>query len=152
MRENLKYRNRPWLFWGLVLSGALLFMAAIGWNVMQRASRMQGSMEQVGSTRGGSIGSPMKAIVRVDALVDVHTIAAEVLERQTDSIYAGTHAQVRVVLANDAAFVMGHVSDIKPGAIIEAIGTRQDLTTLRAARIVILTGYVHLAPAGSPSQ
>jgi hypothetical protein len=142
-----KPRRRAFLWTALVLS-LLVIIAAIGFDVMRRAAKMQPAALSVAAVQQAQPGKKIKTVVRLVALTSPGVYAAKILESTDGSVYRETPAAISIAYGSDTAVVMGAAADIKAGAIVEATGPMEDAGTLRARQFVILSGFVRIAPGG----
>jgi hypothetical protein len=70
--------------------------------------------------------------------------AGRFLERAAKAEYLRSARTLSFTLDDRAKFVMGAVSDLRPGAVVLARGRVRDGTLFDIDRVVVLTGYVHL--------
>jgi hypothetical protein len=88
-----------------------------------------------------AVGQQIKLVVRVAALKRT-ALSAELLNRESDSLYKGTGKLVSFYLPEDTPFVMGSLADVKPGAVLFLYGTATTPGHADVKKVVALTAYV----------
>jgi hypothetical protein len=146
MPNSRKRPIKPWLLWTLATLVVVAALGGIAFDVARRAGGMRVAATQSATLLKAPAGAAVKAVLRLGAPDGTNAYDAEILDGLSGTSYRGTHSNIRVVLDSDTSVVMGAGTDIKPGAVIQASGKMAALHTLRAGQIVILTGYVRIAP------
>jgi hypothetical protein len=123
---------------------AAVAVGAIGLDVMRRAEGMQLADTSAQAIVSAAPGAHVRAVVRVDAPAGTGTYTVEVLQNVQSAEYRATGARIRLALSSGTRFIMGMSPDVRPGAVVEVDGAMDAGATLRAAKIVILDGYVHV--------
>jgi hypothetical protein len=86
-------------------------------------------------------GQTIKLVVRV-AAVKRTALSAELLDRQSDSLYKATGKTVSLYLPEDTPVVMGSLADVKPGAVLFVYGTATTPGHADVKKLVAVTAYV----------
>ena len=86
-------------------------------------------------------GQSVTLVVRVNRLAR-ESLDAELLDRINDSLYKTTGKRVSLYLPAETSFVMGSMSDLKPGAVVfvYAVATTADHADVK--RVIVVTPYV----------
>jgi len=134
------------LRWVLFL---LLLTVAMGWavrSVLARATMMKTADTPAQALSASEPGTRIRVVVSIDQVVGGN-LKATALERVSAALYRRPRAGgvVSAVLTPETSVVMGKTQDIVPGAIVQLAGTLDSNHTLRTSKVVILTGYVHVA-------
>ena len=90
---------------------------------------------------GASPGASVQIVVRV-VTVDRSKVAAELLERKTDSDYVVTGKRVHLVCPDGVTFVMGGAGDIAPGAVLFVDGVATKPYRADVKKVVVLTKFI----------
>jgi hypothetical protein len=117
---------------------ALAMLAAAGAARAQMAPPTPTTAAQFDSS---PVGQSVTLAVRVDRLART-ALEAELLERVNDSLYKATGKRVALYLPAEAGFVMGSMSDLKPGAIIFVYAVTTTAGHADVKKIVVVTPYV----------
>jgi hypothetical protein len=118
------------------LAHFLMLLAAPAAAQMQPPIPMS-STEFSNATAGQSI----KLVVRV-AAVKRTALSAELLNRESDSLYKPTGKLVSLYLPEDTPVVMGSLADVKPGAVLFVYGTATTPGHADVKKLVTVTAYV----------
>ena len=86
-------------------------------------------------------GQSIKLVVRV-AAVKRTALSAELLNRESDSLYRSTGKIVSLYLPEDTPVVMGSLTDVKPGAVLFVYGTATTPGHADVKKLVAVTAYV----------
>jgi hypothetical protein len=86
-------------------------------------------------------GQPVELVVRVTSFRRT-ALAAELLSRETDTLYRATGKSVDLYFPADTPVVMGTAADVKPGAILYVDGVATSPGHADVKKAVALTGYV----------
>jgi hypothetical protein len=135
---------RSWVIGLLCASVAVAALAAIGFDVTRRAEGMRLADTSSNAILSASPGTPVKAVVRVEAPSGAGTFTALLLQNVQGAEYRETRTRIRLTLSSGTHFVMGASPDVKSGAIVQADGAMDAGNTLLAAKIVVLDDYVHV--------
>ena len=146
MPSNRSFARR-FLLWPLIVVACLVSIGAIGIDVMRRAVTMRLADANPAFIASATAGTQVQAVVRIGEAMGNGAMTAELLAAAGGSSYRQTATRVRLALAANTRYIMGAASDIRPGAIVQVDGTIDAPQRLRAAKIVVLNDYVHLAPA-----
>jgi hypothetical protein len=149
MRTDKSSAFRQRLIWTLALLACCATLARIGVDVYRRAGGMRAAASSAAATLAAAPGARITAVVRLDTAAGPNNYIAEVLESRDGADYHSTHTLIRIALARDTAVIMGGAADVRPGAVVQVSGTADELHTLHAQRIVILSGYVRVLAAQS---
>src|ERR1700733_7813838 len=144
MPSTKRLVRRTVLLWILIIVVGLAAVAAIGFDVMRRASTMRASTTGVASVLALRPGEHVRVVVRLGALVAANVRDAEILESRDGANYHATRSHVRIALNADTAIVMGGVADIRPGALVQIAGESDAEHVLHASQIAILNGFVRM--------
>lgn len=93
-----------------------------------------------GQFANSTSGQDVILAVRVDTLARTK-LDAELLERVTDSRYRATGRRIVLYLAAETLFVMGSITDVKPGAIIFVYGVATATGHADVKKVVVVTPY-----------
>ncbi len=132
-----------------VVSGLAIAATAailIGENIVHRADAMQPTGAGVEEFEALKPGDDVKLIVRVDLLAG-SSFAATLLSKKTEADYNATGTTLRAKWDAQTKFVMGLANDLKPGSVVEIVGSLDADRVTDARKLVILSQYVHVAPA-----
>jgi hypothetical protein len=140
--------SRAALLYTALALGLICIFGVIGIDVMRRAGKMQAATSSVAAVKQAQPGQKVKTVVRLVELASPGVYAARILESADGSVYRETPAALRIAYGGDTSVVMGAASDIRAGAIVQAIGPMENGDTLRASQIVFLSGFVKIAPDG----
>jgi hypothetical protein len=127
-----------------VVGVGFVALAFLGESIMRRAESMQ-TADTAGTFDAAKPGDTVKLVVRVTS-VQPRTLEATLLTRQTESVYAAMATNLRAQWSPAAKFVMGAETDLKPGSIVDVIGSVNGDRSVAARELVILSGYVRVAP------
>jgi hypothetical protein len=107
-------------------------------------SQMKAPVPMTRSQFGHALtGQSIAILVRVVAFKRT-SLSAELLDRESDSVYKATGKIVDLYLPEDTPIVMGSVPDIKPGAAVFVYGVATTQGRADIKRIVILTSYIRI--------
>ena len=138
--------SRRWIIVSLCLLAGVVAAGAIGVDIMRRAAGMQLADTSADAVVGAPSGGHIKAVVRIENAAPGGAFKAQILENTQGADYRATGRRIPLALTPDTHFIMGASSDVKTGAIVQADGAMDASHTLRAAKIVVLNDYVHVAP------
>ncbi len=113
-------------------------LAASGAARAQMAPPMPLTAAQFASS---ATGQSVTLVVRVDRLVRA-SLDAELLERVSDSLYKTTGQRVSLYLPAETSFVMGSMSDLKPGAIVFVYAVATTAAHADVKKVIVVTPYV----------
>ena len=140
-------RVRTWSLLGLALFIVIAAATALLLDIPRRAAEMRPADTRAVSVLSAPPGPTLKAVVRLEGGEGADIYRAELLESAGDgTTYRDTPKSIDIALSPSTAFLMGSARDIKSGAIIEASGAIDGAHRLHVRRIVVLNGYVHMAP------
>ncbi|MEO7201969.1 MAG: hypothetical protein ABI431_04495 [Candidatus Tumulicola sp.] len=88
-------------------------------------------------------GQSIAILVRVVAYKRT-SLSAELLDRESDSVYKSTGKIVDLYLPEDTPFVMGSFAGIKPGAALFVYGVATTRGRADIKKIIVLTGYIRV--------
>lgn len=88
-----------------------------------------------------STGQSVTLVVRLERLART-SVDAELLERVDDSHYRTTGKRVALYLPAETTFVMGTMSDLKPGAIVFVYAVTTTAAHADVKKIIVVTPYV----------
>lgn len=88
-----------------------------------------------------STGQSVTLVVRVDRLARA-SLDAELLERINDSLYKRTGKRVSLYVPAETDFVMGSMSDVKPGAIVFVYAVTTTAAHADVKKVIVVTPYV----------
>jgi hypothetical protein len=88
-----------------------------------------------------STGQSVTLVVRLDRLART-SVDAELLERVDDSHYRATGKRVALYLPAETSFVMGTMSDLKPGAIVFVYAVTTTAAHADVKKVIVVTPYV----------
>lgn len=132
---------------GLAFLIAAAAAAALLLDIPRRAAEMRPADTRAASVLSARPGTNLKAVVRLQEGEGADTYRAELLESAGDgTTYRDTPRTIDIAFSPATAFLMGSSRDIKRGAIIEATGAIDGAHKLQVRRIVVLNGYVRVAP------
>jgi hypothetical protein len=134
------------MLWVLATFVVIAALGGIAFDVARRADSMHIAATGSSALLNAPAGAAVKAVFHLGAAEGTDAYDAEILDNVNGTTYRGSRSRIRIVLSPDTSVVMGAGADIKPGAVIQASGTMAASHTLRASQIVILTGYVRVAP------
>lgn len=134
------------LLWAVAILALLSVVTAIGFDVFRRATRMRVAPTNAAITMQAQPGQKQKAVILLKALESTDLYSAVLLESSDGSTYHQTTSAIRLAVTPNTSVVMGRKADIKTGAILQVNGQMTAEHTLRASQIVVLTGFVNLAP------
>jgi len=86
-------------------------------------------------------GQSVTLAVRVDRLAR-ESLDAELLERVSDALYKPTGKRVSLYVPVETSFVMGSMSDLKPGAVVFVYAVTTTAAHADVKKIIVLTPYV----------
>ncbi|HEY6325322.1 MAG TPA: hypothetical protein VIW73_02255 [Candidatus Cybelea sp.] len=86
-------------------------------------------------------GQSVTLVVRVDRLAR-ESLDAELLERISDALYRPTGKRVSLYLPAETSFVMGSMSDLKPGAVVFVYAVATTAAHADVKKVVVVTPYV----------
>jgi uncharacterized protein DUF5666 len=151
MDENLKPGPKRLPFWAVATLTGVVGLGGIAWivgDVWMRAGMMRPAATPPAMVVAARDGEQVRAVVRLRAADGRSAYTVELLDKVDDTTYRKSATVVRVAIAAETSFVMGALADLKPGAIVQVSGTMDSGGVVQAKKIVILTGYVHVAPEG----
>ena len=119
----------------------------IGENIVHRADAMQPASAGAGEFAALKPGDKVKVIARVDHIAADSSFAATLLSKKTESDYIPTETTLRTKWDAQTQFVMGLANDLKPGSVVEIVGSLGADRVTDARKLVILSQYVHVVPA-----
>lgn len=90
---------------------------------------------------GVAAGDQVQIVVRVVA-VNRAKVAAELLDRKTDSDYVTTGKRVNLVCPDGVSFVMGSAGDIAPGAVLFVYGVATKPYRADVKKVVVLSKFI----------
>lgn len=134
------------MLWVLATVVVIAALGGIAFDVARRAGDMHVATTQTSTLLNAPAGAAVKAVLHLDAAEGTDTYDAEILDSVNATTYRRSLWRIRIALRPDTSVVMGAGADIKPGAVVQVSGTMAASHTLRASQIVILTGYVRVAP------
>jgi hypothetical protein len=138
---------RNWGLLGLAILLAVAAGVAIFTDIPRRAMEMRPADTRAAAVLNAKPGTTLRAVVRLEDGEGANTYRAELLESAGDgTTYRDTPNRIEIALSPAASFVMGSPRDIKSGAIIEASGAIDGTHRLHVNRIVVLNGFVRMAP------
>ena len=88
-----------------------------------------------------TVGQPLRLVIRV-ATVKRTALSAELLTRESDSLYKSTGTIVQFYLPADTPVIMGSLADVKPGAVLIVYATATTRGHADVKRLVAVTAYV----------
>jgi hypothetical protein len=88
-----------------------------------------------------TVGQSIKLVVRV-ATMKRTALSAELLSRESDSLYKSTGTIVHLYLPEDTPVIMGSLADVKPGAVLFVYGTATTPGHADVKKLVAVTTYV----------
>ena len=88
-------------------------------------------------------GQSIAILVRVVALKRT-SLSAELLDRESDSVYKATGKIVELYLPEDTPVIMGSFESIKPGAELFVYGVATTPGGADVKKIVVLTSYIRI--------
>jgi hypothetical protein len=136
---------RSGVLWTTAILACAAAIGAVGADISRRAAGMKPGTMASAMVLAATPGTTAKAVVRLERPDGQNSYAAELLESSDGAVWRDTTKRLRIILAGNTAVAMGGASDVRPGAIVEASGAMDTKHALHAARVVILTGYVHVA-------
>jgi hypothetical protein len=91
-------------------------------------------------------GETVDVVFEATTTSSADVLAGSLLEVQSSGSYQRTNQMVRVKYASDTPVVLGSVSDLRPGAVLQVHGRLSDSggNQIVADRIVLLNGYVSI--------
>jgi hypothetical protein len=121
--------------------------ALISENVIHRAIAMQPSSGRASDFGALKPGDRVKVIVRVDSIAGDSSFSATLLSKKTESEYSATGTVLRAKWGTWTQFVMGLAGDLRPGSVLEIVGSLGADRVTDARKLVILSQYVHVVSA-----
>ncbi len=146
MPNSRKRPVKPWMLWVLATLVVIAALGGIAFDVARRAGSMHVAATDTSALLNAPAGAPVKAVLHLGSAAGINIYDAEILDSVNTTTYRGSRSRIRIALSPDTSVVMGAGADVKPGAVVQASGTMAASHTLRASQIVILTGYVRVAP------
>jgi hypothetical protein len=146
MQRGQSTAPKRWAAWTIAIVIGVA-AAVMSLDVVRRSGAMRAAMAPVGPVLAAPPGSSVKAVMRLEGPTGENAYSATLLQSDDGADYRSTPAHIRVALSAGTNLVMGAAADIKPGAVVQVTGTMDAGHALRASKIVILTGFVHLIPA-----
>lgn len=120
-------------------------VGAVVFDVTRRAGSMRPAKTSADSVLQARPGQGLKAVVRLEGTPRADVYTAELLESVDGTIYRATPNHLQIALLPETEVVMGSAADVRPGAVVQVAGTIDREHTIRAKRIVILTGFISVA-------
>jgi hypothetical protein len=124
---------------GLCLAAGVAFVAK---DMTKRFGSMKVAASEASSLKPGA-----------EAKIVVETMAggsgewtARLLSGDGNSPYHVTNTELRVTIPEDITFIMGSPKDLKPDGIYQVTGIVDKPGHVRSSRVVVLTGWVKVAP------
>jgi hypothetical protein len=90
-----------------------------------------------------STGQNVTLVVRVTRFSRT-ALDAELLERVNDSLYKTTGKSVVLYVPAETPFVMGSMSDLKPGAVVFTYAVATTASHADVKKIIVVTQYVRV--------
>lgn len=128
----------------VVAAGAAITWA--GMSVVDRAGGMATTGTSASAFAAAKTGTPIKLVVSVDRLTADGGFAAEILDKGVNDTYSHSGTHVAFHVPANAKFLMGGRNDLKPGAVLQVNGQIADARRLAVSEIVVLNGFVRIAP------
>jgi hypothetical protein len=119
----------------------------IGENIVHRADAMLPSSAGAAEFDALKPGDDVKLIVRIDSIAGDSSFAATLLSKKTESDYAATGTALRAKWDAQTKFVMGLANDLKPGSVVEIVGSLGADRVTDTRKLVMLSQYIHVVPA-----
>ena len=149
MQTNGSSAAKHRLIWALAILACLATLGGLGFDVYRRAGDMRIATTAAASILAAKPGARVNAVVHIETMTGPNIYSAELLESHDGADYRETAIHIRVALASDTVIVMGATANIGPGAVIQVSGTTDNLHTLHAKKVVVLSGYVRIVPMRS---
>ena len=123
----------------------LVALALLSFFAMRRSlSKAMGMQAEttVGTASQLKPGDEMKVVLELTHVTAADSVEGNVLEKQTETVYRRTGNTLKLSFDAATPVVMGNPTDVHEGAVVHVTAKMADDHMLRAAQIVILTGYV----------
>jgi hypothetical protein len=137
---SIKSSRPAWIF---VLAGFALLSLVFVWRGAGKMMRMGTQAANTAEFAQMKPQDDAKIVAEVTEGTEAR-IRGKLLEKQDETHYVRTGNLADIVWDKDTRLVMGKAEDIHAGAVVHVTGKVGGDHRIRAAQIVILTGYVQV--------
>lgn len=137
--------RKPNPAWKVVLLGLGLLGLLAAWRSAGRMMQMKA--DAVGNAQFTALnpGQSVKVVLEVVSQTPERKLTGRLLEEKDQTHYTRSPTEIEATFDSKTPIMMGKASDLQPGAIVHVTGTVAEDRSLRATRLVVLTGYVEVS-------